>query len=86
MVIIEMNVLINRELSLESFQLRRIGNFENGVEMKTELIDTPTHKNQGFIVDIACANFINIFHHVQYKHLINLKFYLVLELICFLLL
>lgn len=62
-----MNVLINRKLSTESFQLRRMGILENGIEMQTKLIDTPKHKNQGFIVDIACGNFINIFDHVRYK-------------------
>lgn len=56
------SVLINRELSNESFQLRHIENF-NGIETKI-LIDTPKHTNQGFIVDIACAGFINIFNHV----------------------
>lgn len=86
LLIIEMNVLINRESSIESFQLRRIGNFENGDELKTQLIDTPKHKNQGFIVDVACGNFLNIFNQVQYKHWIKLKLYLVFELVCFLLL
>lgn len=56
------NVLINHELSNESFQLRHIDNFNR---MDTNiLIDTPKHTIQGFIIDIACDNFLNIFNRV----------------------
>lgn len=58
-------MLINRELSKESFQLRHIENF-NRIETKI-LIDTPMHTIQGFIVDIACENFLNIFNHDDFK-------------------
>lgn len=60
------NVFISAKLSNESFQLRHIDNFNR----MPSLIDTPEHTIQGFIVDIACDNFLNIFTHVRIDYAI----------------
>lgn len=74
-LIVEMNVLINRELSIESFQLRHMENFINGNKTITDLIDTPKHKNQGFVVDVECGNFFSIFTHVMWKLCLYFEFH-----------
>lgn len=55
------NVFISAKLADKSFQLRHIENFQK----ITKLIDTPKHTIQGFIVDISCVHFLNIFTNVR---------------------
>lgn len=56
------NVYISAQLANNSIQMRHIPQF-NGI---LRLIDTPRHTIQGFIVDISCNNFRNIFTQVCY--------------------
>lgn len=57
---LDKNAYISAKLSNESFQLRQIEHF-NGIP---RLIDTPRHTVQGFVVNIACDNFLTIFIQV----------------------
>lgn len=54
------NAHISAKLSNASFQLRHITRFDGILR----LIDTPRHTVQGFVVNIACDNFLNIFTQV----------------------
>lgn len=57
------NAYITAQLSNSSFQLRHITRFDGIIG----LIDTPRHTIQGFIVNIACDNFLNIFTQVCFR-------------------
>lgn len=56
------NAYITTKLSDESFQLRHISQF-NGI---VRLIDTPRSTVQGYVVNIACHDFLNIFTQVTF--------------------
>lgn len=55
------NAYITAQLSNKSFQLRHITRFDK----IPRLIDTPRHTIQGFIVNTACNNFLDIFTQVR---------------------